>query len=77
MDMTDHIKPVLRRNPDAIVMPVGTNNLRSSASVRGYAEEIVNLVTIIRNESSADLRTSGVIIYSAKLKVFDWSIMSA
>ena len=77
MDMTDHIKPVLRRNPDAIVMRVGTNNLRSSASVRDYAEKIVNLATIIRNESSADLTISGVIIYSAKLKVFDWSIMSA
>ena len=37
MDMRDHIKPVLRRNPDAIVMHVGTNSLRSSASVRDCA----------------------------------------
>ena len=43
MDMKDHIKPILRRNPDAIVMHVGTNSLRSSASVRDCAEEIVNL----------------------------------
>ena len=27
MDMRDHIKPILRRNPDAIVMHVGTNSL--------------------------------------------------
>ena len=51
MDMRDHIKPVLRRNPDAIVMHVGTNSLRSSASVRDCAEEIVNLATVISNES--------------------------
>ena len=43
MDMSDHIKPILRTNPDAIVMHGGTNSLRSSASVRDCAEEIVNL----------------------------------
>ena len=59
--MRDHIKPVLRRNPDAIVMHVGTNSLRSSASVRDCAEEIVNLVTMISKESSADLAISGII----------------
>lgn len=48
MDMRDHIKPVLRRNPNAIVMHVGTNSLRSSASVHNCAEEIVNLATMIR-----------------------------
>ena len=61
MDMRDHIKPILRRNPDAIVMHVGTNSLRSSASVRDCAEEIVNLATMISNESSADLAVSGII----------------
>ena len=61
MYMRDHIKPVLRRNPDAIVMHVGTNSLRSSASVRDCAEEIVNLVTMISKESSADLTISGII----------------
>lgn len=48
MDMRDHIKPVLRRNPTAIVMHVDTNSLRSSASVHNCAEEIVNLATMIR-----------------------------
>ena len=61
MDMRDHIKPILRRNPDAIVMHVGTNSLRSSASVRDCAEEIVNLATMISNESWADLAISGII----------------
>ena len=61
MDMRDHIKPILRKNPDAIVIHVGTNSLRSSASVRDCAEEIVNLATMISNESSADLAISGII----------------
>ena len=61
MDMGDHIKPILRRNPDAIVMHVGTKSLRSSASVRDCAEEIVNLAAMISNESSADLAISGII----------------
>ena len=61
MDMRDHIKPILRRNHDGIVMHVGTNSLRTSASVRDCAEEIVNLATMIRNESPTDLATSGII----------------
>ena len=61
MDMRDHIKPVLRRNLDAIVMHFGTNSLRSSASVRDCAEEIVNLATMISYESAADLAISGII----------------
>ena len=61
MDMRDHIKPILRRNPDAIVMHVGTNSLRSSATVRDCAEEIVNLATMISNESSADLAIAAII----------------
>ena len=64
MDMRDHIKPILRRNPDTIVMHVGTNSLRSSASVRDCAEEIVNLATMISNESSADLTISSIILRS-------------
>ena len=61
MDMRDQIKPILRKKPDAIVIHVGTNSLRSSASARDCAEEIVNLATMINNESSADLAISGII----------------
>ena len=63
MEMRAHIKPISRRNPDAIVMHVGTNSLRSSASVRDCAEEIVNLAAMISNESSADLAISDISIY--------------
>ena len=59
--MRDHIKPTLRKNPDAIVIHVDTNSLRSSTSVRDCAEEIANLATMIGNESSADLAISGII----------------
>ena len=61
IDMRDHIKPTLRKNPDAIVIHVGTNSLRSSTPVRDCAEEIANLAPMIGNESSADLAISGII----------------
>ena len=32
-DMKDHIKPLLRRNPDKMIIHVGTNSLRSSSSL--------------------------------------------
>ena len=61
IDMRDHIKPTLRKNPDAIVIHVGTNSLRSSTSVHDCAEEIANLATMIGKESSANLAISGII----------------
>ena len=35
-DMKDHIKPLLRRNPDEIIIHVGTNSLRSSNREEKY-----------------------------------------
>ena len=52
-DMRDHIRPILRKNPDEIVLHVGTNSRRSSTSARECAEEIVNLAHMISDESSA------------------------
>ena len=40
-DMKDRIKPLLRRNPDQIIIHVGTNS--SSNSPRECAEEVVDL----------------------------------
>ena len=47
-DMRDHVKPLLRKNPDRIILHVGTNSLRESATPRSCAEEILNLVREIQ-----------------------------
>ncbi|KAM7437491.1 hypothetical protein ABFA07_012856 [Porites harrisoni] len=60
-DMRDHIRPILRKNPDEIVLHVGTNSLRSSTSARECAEEIVNLAHMISDESSAKLSISSLV----------------
>ena len=44
-----------------VVASLCTNSLRSSATVRDCAEEIVNLAAMISNESSADLAISAII----------------
>lgn len=62
--MRDHIKPLLRKNPDEIVIHVGTNSLRSCTSVRGCAEEIVDLASMISSESSAKVAVSGLVARS-------------
>ena len=43
-DMDDYLKPLLRKDPDEIILHVGTNNIRDE-SPRSVAEGIVNLVT--------------------------------
>ena len=51
-DMKDHIKPLLRRNPDEIIIHVGSNSFSSSNSPRECAEEVVDLAKSVRNPQS-------------------------
>ena len=59
--MRDHVRPILRKNPDEIVLQVRTNSLRPSTSARECAEEIVNLAHMISDESSAKLSISSLV----------------
>ena len=59
--MKDHIKPLLRRNPDKIIIHVGTNSLRSSNTPRECAVELIDLAEAISSESSAMISISGLI----------------
>ena len=60
-DMKDHIKPLLRRNPDEIIIHVGTNSLISSNSARKCANELVDLAKSITSESPAMITISSLI----------------
>ena len=52
VDMTDYLKPLIRRKPDEIILHIGTNNLKdSSATPQQLAGGISNLGTQIRNSS--------------------------
>ena len=51
----------LRKNPDEIVLQVGTNSLRPSTSARECAEEIVHLAHMISDEYSAKLSISSLV----------------
>ena len=49
-DMADHIKPIVRRKPDSIIIHVGTNSLRNSNSSREFADEIVDIGRMVDHE---------------------------
>ncbi len=51
-DMEDYLKPVLRKEPNKIILHVGTNDLKSVPANR-VAEGIANLGTQIKEESPA------------------------
>ena len=55
-DMKDHIKPLLRRNPDELII-----RLRSSYTPRECAVELIDLAEAISSESSAMISISGLI----------------
>ena len=48
-DMEDYLRPLLRKEPDEIILHVGTNNIRDE-SPRSEAEGIVNVVTQIQQD---------------------------
>ena len=60
-DMHDFIKPLLRKNPDEIILHVGTNSLRSCDTPRSCADEIIDLATMVSCESPAKIALSSLV----------------
>lgn len=50
-DMKDYLKPLLRREPQQIILHVGTNDIKSDKSPDLLVQGIVDLVTEVRNIS--------------------------
>ena len=44
-DMRDHIKPIIRKKPNQLIIHVGTNSLRDSESPAACSEEIIDLIS--------------------------------
>ena len=51
-DMHDHIKPILRKKPDQLIIHFGTNSLRESESPSACSDEIINLVSSIKRDAT-------------------------
>ena len=51
-DMHHHIQPLLNRNPEEIIVHVGTNSLRTTRSAQECAEEIVHVASLIRTQKN-------------------------
>ena len=65
LDMADHIKPILRKKTEKLIVHVGTNSLKSRESSARCAEEIVNLGESIKSSvPELDLAISGLITRS-------------
>ena len=58
-DMEDYLKPILRKEPNKIILHVGTNNLKHLSAKR-VAEGIANLTTQIEEDSPA----TSIVIFS-------------
>ena len=51
----DYLKPSLRKEPDEIILHIGTNNIRDE-SARDVARGIVNLITQVQQDSATTRR---------------------
>ena len=49
-DMTDYVRPTIRRNPDLIVLHAGTNDLRSERTANNIATDIMRLALEMKSD---------------------------
>ena len=63
-DMHDLIKPLLQKNPDEIMLHVGTSSLRSCDTPHACADEIIDLATMVSRESPAKIASSSLVCRS-------------
>ncbi|XP_068680373.1 uncharacterized protein [Montipora foliosa] len=64
-DLCDHVKPILRKKPDRLIIHVGTNSLRESSSPTACAQEIIELARSAKNSSpDTDIVISNLIARS-------------
>ena len=70
-DREDYLRPLLRKEPEEIILDIGTNNIRDE-SPRMVGEGIVNLVTQIQQDSpSTHLAISSILPRSDNLELND------
>ena len=63
-DMEDYLKPVVRKEPEHIIIHVGTNDLRSTGAKR-TAESIINLGLQIKEDSPNTSVTASALLTRA------------
>ena len=63
--MKDYMKPSLRRNPDHFILHVDTNDLSTERSPELIAKPIVDLATMLK-DNSRDVRVSSIMVRTDK-----------
>jgi len=59
-DMAHYLQPSLAAKPKAIILHVGTNDLKNSSSGRNVAEKIVDLGNMIATNSPTSVTISAI-----------------
>ena len=62
-DMTDYVRPTMKRSPDLIVLHAGTNNLRNEEPANVIAEKLMKLALNMK-ENENDVMVSSLIARS-------------
>ena len=58
--MKDYIKPSLKYDPDAIIIHIGTNDLRTEKEPTQIADEIINLALAVKTDEN-EVSTSAIL----------------
>ena len=65
-DMEDYLKPLIRKEPDELILHMGTNNIRDD-DPREVAEGIVNVAFQIEQNSRRTLISPSLLYYYVQI----------
>ena len=60
-DLFDHIKPVIRKSPDIVVIHTGTNDLQNNCNIVKKAKKLVSAVKEVDKDNSIKIAFSSII----------------
>ena len=60
-DLIDHIKPVMRKNPDIVIIHTGTNDLQNNCNIVKKAKKLVSAVKEVDKYNSVKIAFSSII----------------
>ena len=70
LDMVDYVRPILRKNPQKLILHVGTNSLKGRETSIRCAQEIMKLAESIKSSvPNTEIAVSGLITRADKVKL--------
>ena len=74
-DMKDYARPIIKRNPDLLILHCGTNDLNANKSPHEISSDIMKLALGLKHHNK-DIMINGIVLRMDTVKVYSQGIQS-